>query len=129
MNRITKVDMEGVRARIARTMGLPDGPLWTTTPEGRNVATVGALYWSRAYGGWCLYQMTNEAGGVRNLLSYGHAPARKAYDEAIAFARGLEAARTVEEPHMASKRITVRVLTGLAFTGGLAGTAAGQAKP
>ena len=86
MNRITTKQMEALASLLNRETGNPAEPY----TNGR--ANVGAFYWSRAYGGWSLVQITNDAGGVRSVLGYGHEPARLAFEKAHAFRAGLASA-------------------------------------
>ena len=83
MNRITPKQMEALASLLNRETGNPAEPY----ANGR--ANVGAFYWSRAYGGWSLVQITNDVGGVRSVLGYGHEPARLAFEKAHAFRAGL----------------------------------------
>lgn len=89
MNRITTKQMEALAALINRELGTP-ATAYPARAEGvAHRANIGHVYWSRAYGGWQLVQITNEYGGVRAVLGHGHEPARIAWEKAHAFRAGL----------------------------------------
>lgn len=95
MERITTKDLEAVCKRINHTVnGLPDdAPLWTRDPAKRHLsATIGMYYVDCAYGGYALYRMANEGGGVSEVFP-GHMPKRELYNRMQAFLRGYEAAQ------------------------------------
>jgi hypothetical protein len=93
MRRITRRDLDGVCDRINRGAGFDAGtPLWRRQ-DGRNIATVGMFYIDGAYGGWALYRMVNEDGGVEDVFNVGHVPARELYGLLHAFIIGKESER------------------------------------
>jgi hypothetical protein len=53
-------------------------------------AKPGNFHISGAYGGYALHRMVNEGGGVSDIFSRGHMPARELYELIHAFRRGLE---------------------------------------
>jgi hypothetical protein len=75
---------------INRLTGSPLKP-WTRQADGTMKANIGNYHLSGAYGGVCLHQMSNESGGVRTPLSYGHVPKRELYGMLQAFISGLQA--------------------------------------
>ena len=108
-DRITVKDLRAVCARINRWAGfagdaqLGEPAYWTsvalwTQQDGRNIATVGMFYVDGAYGGWSLYRMMNEAGGVTDVLRSGHVPARELYGLMHAYLEGIDAATSVTSP-------------------------------
>jgi hypothetical protein len=92
MNRISKSDLQAVVDRINRMAGSPLESYTITVDEtGRKkyAANVGNYHLSGAYGGYALYRMDNESGGVENVLGTGHLAKRDLYDRMHAFIRGL----------------------------------------
>lgn len=71
--KVSAKNLENALALMARTIGAPEGPVWTRLPDGRNRSTVGALLiepGNRTYGRqWRVCQIVNEAGGETILLS------------------------------------------------------------
>ena len=57
--------------------------------DGRYCANVGNYHISRAYGGYCLHRMVNESGGVSDVFSCGHIPARELAALMSAYMTGL----------------------------------------
>ena len=78
MTRITRKDLDQACRVLNTRAGFADTPLWRRV-EDRNVATIGMFYVEGAYGGWALYQMVNDGGGVRDVFRNGFAPARELY--------------------------------------------------
>lgn len=52
-------------------------------------ANKGNYHISGAYGGYCLHRMCNESGGVSDVFSCGHVPARELAGLMSAYAAGL----------------------------------------
>ena len=92
MQRITVSHLEAIIARINRAAGAPAEP-YALGADGRHHAQPGNYHLSRAYGGFCLHQMVNEGGGVRDVFSCGHVPARDLANRMHAFLSGLDAAQ------------------------------------
>ncbi len=87
-DRITLSNLEAVVKRINRITGMP---LESYTRTGdRFVANIGNYHLSGAYGGYCLHQMDNESGGVRDILRCGYTSKRELYYRLHAFVSGLE---------------------------------------
>lgn len=63
-----------------------------TREDGRNKANVGNYHLSQAYGGFNLYEMSNERGAVREVFSCGHTTKKDLYRLISAFIRGIETA-------------------------------------
>ena len=59
------------------------------TVDGNYVANVGNYHISGAYGGYCLHRMVNEGGGVSDVFSCGHVPARELAGLMSAYMAGL----------------------------------------
>lgn len=89
MHRITTKQMEALADLINRETGNPRDAYPERVEGVARRANVGHFYWSRAYGGWSLVQITNDAGGVRSVFGDGHEPARIAWEKAHAFRAGL----------------------------------------
>lgn len=116
MERITQHDLEAVRKRIERTVGInPDAPVWTAVCrtcgeaesseaawsgthkfgprdhpfEQRSVSSIGRFYIDRAYGGVALFRVMNEAGGVDDVFRSGHVSKRDLYYRMQAYIDGL----------------------------------------
>jgi hypothetical protein len=53
-------------------------------------SNVGNYHISQAYGGYCLYRVSNTGGGVSSPLSTGHIPARDLINLMYAYIQGLE---------------------------------------
>ena len=95
MDRITERDLKGLEDRLNR---LTNSPLTYSSerPDGEivhgssRVINIGHYHFSHAYGGVCLHRTSNSSGGVNTVLSGGHVPKRQAYNEVLAFIRGLE---------------------------------------
>src|SRR3990172_10043409 len=88
MERITTKDVEAVCERINQVFDRPK--IGLVRENGRNVAQVGHFYLEGAYGGWALYEIMNEGGGVHDVFSVGHVPRRELYGLMQAFLRGVE---------------------------------------
>ena len=88
MERITSKDVEAVCERINQVFGRPE--IGLIRENGRNVAQVGHFYIEGAYGGWALYEIMNEGGGVHDVFSVGHVSRRELYGLMQAFLRGAE---------------------------------------
>jgi hypothetical protein len=59
------------------------------TVDGKAVANKGNYHISGAYGGYCLHRMVNESGGVSDVFSCGHVPARELAALMSAYTAGL----------------------------------------
>ena len=90
--RITIKHLRPLVDRLNRTAGTPSEP-WSYDEDGKIRSNIGNFHLSGAYGGHSLHQMANECGGVRDVFSIGHVPARALYDQIHAFLRGIECAR------------------------------------
>lgn len=90
MQRITREHLAAVIARINRATNSPSEP-YVQGADGRHYAQPGCYHLSGAYGGVCLHQMSNEAGGVRDVFGCGHVPARDLANRMHAFLDGLAA--------------------------------------
>jgi hypothetical protein len=88
-DRITQANLEAVVARINRQTNSPMQP-WGKNEAGETKANIGNYHLGYAYGGVKLYRMTNEGGGVRDVLSTGYTTKRELYNAMFAFIAGLE---------------------------------------
>lgn len=89
MERITVSDLEAVVRRINRVMNGTDQHEPWERVDGTLRANVGVFYLDGAYGGYDLYRMVNESGGVDDVLRCGHRPKRELYDLMHAYLRGI----------------------------------------
>ena len=78
MQRVTLAHLQAIIARINRATGAPMEP-YTLHADGKHRANVGNYHLSRAYGGYSLHRMLTDGGGVRDIFSCGHVPARRGY--------------------------------------------------
>lgn len=85
--RITRAFLEAKAATINSMRGAPAEPYRTV--NGKAVANVGNYHISGAYGGYCLHRMCNESGGVFDVFSCGHVPARELAALMSAYTAGL----------------------------------------
>lgn len=92
MQRITLEHLNAVIGRINQAAGTPAEP-YAVGADGRHHAQPGCYHLSRAYGGYCLHRMSNEGGGVRDVFSCGHVPARDLANRMHAYLAGIEHAR------------------------------------
>lgn len=75
MSRITRSFLE---AKVRTLNSMMDAPMDAyRTVDGKAVANIGNFHISGAYGGFCLHRMSNDAGGVSDVFSTGHIPARE----------------------------------------------------
>lgn len=85
--RITRAHLDAKVATINSMRGAPAEPYRTV--NGKAVANVGNYHISGAYGGYCLHRMCNESGGVSDVFSCGHIPARQLAALMSAYTAGL----------------------------------------
>jgi len=81
--RITKRQLQNRIDHLNVMLGRP------TAPYSNGKANIGTFYLSQAYGGYDLYEMANERGGVRDLFRCGHMPARELNNRIAAFMDGI----------------------------------------
>jgi len=62
---------------------------YTKSEEGKFTANIGNYHLSGAYGGWALYQICNEGGGVHDIFSAGHITKPKLWDLMHAYLKGI----------------------------------------
>jgi hypothetical protein len=85
--RITRSFLDSKAQTINSMTGSPFEPYCTV--DGKAIANVGNYHISGAYGGYCLHQMSNEGGGVKDVFSCGHIPARELAGLISAYTAGL----------------------------------------
>jgi hypothetical protein len=85
--RITQKDLENMVDRINEATNQPMKP-WQPY-DGKSVANVGNYHLSYAYGGVKLHQMTNEHGGVRDVLTTGYTTKKDLFNHLNSFLYGL----------------------------------------
>lgn len=85
--RITRAHLEAKADTINSMTKSPSEPYRTV--DGKLTANVGNYHISRAYGGYCLHRMCNESGGVSDVFSCGHIPARELAGLMSAYMSGL----------------------------------------
>jgi hypothetical protein len=87
--RITKSHIQAKADYLNKITGSPL-EAYTRAPDGKFVSNQGHFHISCAYGGYSLHRMVGEAGGVTDIFSCGHIPARELAERMSAFERGLE---------------------------------------
>ena len=90
-SRITRKQLDSATEGLNRVTGSPLEPY--TQLEGRAVANLNNYHISGAYGGYCLHQMVNTSGGVRDVFNSGHVSARELLPLIWAFRNGYETAK------------------------------------
>lgn len=90
--RITITDLKRLAARLNQMTGSAGEP-YTRDTDGRGRANIGNFHISQAYGGYALHRMTNEAGGVSDVLRSCHVPARELQTAILAWIEGYNTAR------------------------------------
>jgi hypothetical protein len=85
--RITRAFLDAKVATINSMTKSPAEPYRTV--DGKAVANVGNYHISSAYGGYSLHRMCNESGGVSDVFSCGHIPARQLAALMSAYIAGL----------------------------------------
>ncbi len=88
MERITNKQLEYLVSEINEKLNRSKES-YARDENGRRKANIGNFHLSFAYGGVCLYEMTNEGGGVTTPLVYGHVPKRELYSAMRSFISGL----------------------------------------
>lgn len=56
----------------------------------RYKANIGTYYLDGAYGGYALYQIVNDGGGIRDISNCGHVPKRELYDFVQGLVQGVQ---------------------------------------
>jgi hypothetical protein len=85
--RITRAFLEAKARTINSMTKSPDEP--SRMVDGKYVSNAGNYHISGAYGGYSLHRMSNEAGGVSDVFSCGHVPARELAGLMSAYTAGL----------------------------------------
>tara|TARA_R110000868_G_scaffold343466_1_gene604473 strand:- start:76 stop:357 length:282 start_codon:yes stop_codon:yes gene_type:complete len=85
--RITRSSLDAKAATINSMRGAPAEPYRTV--DGKAVANKGNYHISGAYGGYSLHRMATEGGGVSDVFSVGHIPARQLAALMSAYTAGL----------------------------------------
>lgn len=85
--RITRAHLDAKAATINNMMKSPAEP--SRMVDGKYRANVGNYHISGSYGGYSLHRMCNESGGVSDVFSCGHIPARQLAALMSAYTAGL----------------------------------------
>jgi hypothetical protein len=85
--RITRAFLEAKCDTINTMTSSPFVP--SRMVDGKYCANVGNYHISGAYGGYCLHRMATEGGGVSDVFSCGHIPARELAGLMSAYTAGL----------------------------------------
>ena len=85
--RITRAHLDAKTDTLNRMTKSPTEP--SRMVDGKWAANVGNYHISGAYGGYCLHRMCNESGGVSDVFSCGHIPARELAGLMSAYTAGL----------------------------------------
>lgn len=93
-DRVTISDLEAICRRINRTVnGTDQTPVWETVHDLEEApfrhANIGVFYLDGAYGGYALYRIMNEGGGVTDVFNGGHMPKRELQARMFAFLEGI----------------------------------------
>lgn len=112
MTRITRKHLEPLVNRLNTLAGTPLEP-YTKGEDGKLRANIGNFHLSGAYGGHSLHQMANECGGIRDVFSCGHIPARDLYERIHAFLCGIEYARSKQPAGEAEDCVGVPMIDGV----------------
>jgi len=83
MDRITQRYLNSLCERINSAQKTPAKPYERI--DDKLIGQVGNYHISGAYGGWCLYQIANVSGGVRDVFSCGHITKRDLYNRMRAY--------------------------------------------
>lgn len=86
--RTTVAELESLVGHINMTHGFDRGARVWQRIDGHNVSAVGMFYLDGAYGGYALYQIVSDGGGVINVLGGGHQSKRELADRLRAFIAG-----------------------------------------
>lgn len=90
-DRVTVRDLEAwCRMVNVCVNGDPLDSVWFRDRDDRLLARVGAFYIDGAYGGYALYRVVTDGGGVRDVFDVGHVPKRELYGMLRAFLAGIE---------------------------------------
>jgi hypothetical protein len=73
--RITRAHLDAKATTLNSMTKSPVEPYRTV--DGKAVANKGNYHISGSYGGYCLHRMCNESGGVSDVFSCGHIPAKQ----------------------------------------------------
>lgn len=82
MQRITRKDLDRLASRINEATGSP------IFHWGDNGANPGNYHIDGAYGGYALHRVANPSGGISDVFSMGHMPARELHGLMYAFLIG-----------------------------------------
>jgi hypothetical protein len=86
----TRITRQFLDAKADTLNGMTNSPVEPyRTVDGKAVANKGNYHISGAYGGYCLHRMCNESGGVSDVFSCGHIPARELAGLMSAYMAGL----------------------------------------
>lgn len=91
MSRTTEKQLQAIVSRINRMTGSPESAYTEVGDKFR--ANIGNFHLSHCYGGVSLHRMTNESGGVSDVLGCGHISKRELAERMYAFIRGYELAQ------------------------------------
>jgi len=86
----TRITRAFLDARVATLNSMTKSPAEPyRTVDGKTVANAGNYHISGAYGGYSLHRMCNASGGVSDVFSVGHIPARQLAALMSAYMTGL----------------------------------------
>jgi hypothetical protein len=88
MRRVTLKDLESIVNRINRITNSPEAS-WTKDKSGKLRSNIGNYHLDGAYGGWTLHRMSNESGGVEDVLRVGYVSKPELQRLLFAFESGL----------------------------------------
>ncbi len=89
-DRVTIADLEAICRRINRTVNGTDQLEVYTRENGTLRANIGVFYLDGAYGGYALYRIVSEGGGVTDVLNTGHTTKRELQARMFSFLEGID---------------------------------------
>lgn len=88
MNQITQKMLQG---KIELLNELTGNPLKSyVLVDGKPSAKIGNYHLSMQNGGYALYRIVNEGGGINDIFSRGHGTKRELYERICAYISGIE---------------------------------------
>ena len=93
--RESKKTLEALVDRINEVLGMPEKPYSDKRVDGYLIANIGNYHINSAYGGYSIYRMSNEHGGVNDGAMRGRYSLGEMVRLCRAFLDGIEAASNV----------------------------------
>ena len=93
MNRITQSQLQGKIDLLNELTGNPLNRFEMV--DGKYRSQIGNHYLSMQNGGYALYRIVNEGGGINDIFSRGHGTKRELYGMICAYTSGIESTQGV----------------------------------